>query len=189
MSTPRRYLYVGPPDLLERAATSPTFLITDTEQIRDALATFGTAHSQRAREVTVTFVVDLRGALRIAPRQSEHVSCAGGEPVLAAGEFVLRYANGSWSVCGATNQSTGYCPEPSSSGRPVCTVLPPDRPACLQLSRSAEATTSLRPGGGRGVYSSNMNLQVRLSSHPDQLFGGGAFLKIFSFCSVPSPLQ
>ena len=32
------------------------------------------------------FVVSLDGQLRLAPHRSEHVDCAAGQPVLAAGE-------------------------------------------------------------------------------------------------------
>ena len=42
-------------------------------------------------------------------------ACAGGEPVLAAGELQLeRGARGRVQARWASNQSTGYCPEPRS---------------------------------------------------------------------------
>jgi hypothetical protein len=62
----------------------------------------------------VTFVVDDQGVLRVGDRHSEHVACAGGAPVLAAGEMTFRLAGRSISAVGVTNQSTGYCPEPES---------------------------------------------------------------------------
>ncbi|PSM45330.1 hypothetical protein C6Y14_00035 [Streptomyces dioscori] len=34
-----------------------------------------------------TFMVGVDGALRLAPRRSEHVACAGGAMVLSAGEI------------------------------------------------------------------------------------------------------
>ncbi|GAA3279483.1 hypothetical protein [Streptomyces lavendulae] len=59
-----------------------------------------------------TYVVDREGVLRIAPRRSEHVVCAGGEPVRAAGEMgFLRGAAGRWTVDAVSNLSTGYCPD------------------------------------------------------------------------------
>lgn len=59
-----------------------------------------------------TYVVDREGVLRIAPRRSEHVVCAGGEPVRAAGEMgFLRGAAGRWAVDAVSNLSTGYCPD------------------------------------------------------------------------------
>jgi hypothetical protein len=57
-----------------------------------------------------TFVVDRDQALRLAPRGSEHVACAEGGDVLAAGEMFFDGVE----VVEVTNQSTGYCPEPES---------------------------------------------------------------------------
>ncbi len=62
----------------------------------------------------VTFVVDEEGHLRVADRRSEHVACAGGRPVRSAGELFLLAAPGPVRVARATNQSTGYYPEPES---------------------------------------------------------------------------
>ncbi len=61
-----------------------------------------------------TFVVDQAGVLRLAPRRSEHVVCAGGEAVLGAGEIGFREESGRWAVDEVSNQSTGYCPDTSS---------------------------------------------------------------------------
>jgi hypothetical protein len=54
------------------------------------------------------------GSLRIADRRSEHVTCAEGQPVLSAGEMTFMCGKGRIFVVSATNQSTGYCPEPES---------------------------------------------------------------------------
>jgi hypothetical protein len=77
--------------------------ISDTQQKPDADGT-----------VMATFVVDEMGTLRIADRRSEHVACAGGGPVLAAGEITFGRIGKSWEVLALTNQSAGYCPEPQS---------------------------------------------------------------------------
>jgi hypothetical protein len=61
-----------------------------------------------------TFVIDLGGILRLAPRRSEHVACAGGAPVLSAGEITFLHDQGRWIVAEVSNQSTGYCPDPAS---------------------------------------------------------------------------
>ncbi|MGW1554352.1 hypothetical protein [Streptomyces sp. NPDC002346] len=61
-----------------------------------------------------TFVVDATGVLRVAPRRSEHVVCAGGGTVLSAGEMSFRHESGQWVVAEVSNQSTGYCPDVSS---------------------------------------------------------------------------
>nr|WP_222109895.1 TFIIB-type zinc ribbon-containing protein [Streptomyces cupreus] len=61
-----------------------------------------------------TFVVDADGVLLLAPRRSEHVACAGGGPVLSAGEISFTCEEGRWVVGDVSNQSTGYCPDLSS---------------------------------------------------------------------------
>lgn len=61
-----------------------------------------------------TFVVGLDGILRLAPRRSEHVVCAGGEAVLGAGEMSFRDESGRWTADEVSNQSTGYCPDTRS---------------------------------------------------------------------------
>ncbi len=64
--------------------------------------------------LTVTFVVDERGQLWINDRRSEHVVCANGGSVLTAGELSFFLSDGQVEFYEATNQSTGYCPEPES---------------------------------------------------------------------------
>ena len=54
-------------------------------------------------------MVPLDGVLRLASRRSEHVACASGAPVLAAGEIFFESAHASE----ISNLSTGYCPEPA----------------------------------------------------------------------------
>jgi hypothetical protein len=88
----RRYRYVGPKDLLSLVTSSRGAAI-------DA-----------ARNGTFTFVVTTDGVLRVAPRHSEHVVCAGGAEVLSAGEIRVERAR----VVSVSNQSTGFCPEPES---------------------------------------------------------------------------
>jgi hypothetical protein len=61
-----------------------------------------------------SFVVSLDGQLRLAPRRSENVDCAAGQPVLAAGEVLFFAGLGRWSVIEISNQSAGYCPDPDS---------------------------------------------------------------------------
>lgn len=68
----------------------------------------------RARDAlgsTLTYVVDALGELRVAPRESEHVACAGGGPVMTAGEVTVS-ARG--DVLEASNLSTGFCPDVGS---------------------------------------------------------------------------
>ncbi len=92
------YAYVGPPEL--RALVRPG---TAGEPVRSA-------SDVEAQDEPFTFVVTLDGVLRIAPRRSEHVVCAGGRDVLAAGEIAFDGA----VVTEVSNQSTGYCPAEES---------------------------------------------------------------------------
>jgi DNA-directed RNA polymerase subunit RPC12/RpoP len=61
-----------------------------------------------------TFVIGVDGALRLAPRRSEHVACAAGAPVLSAGEITFVHDQGQWRVSEISNQSAGYCPDLAS---------------------------------------------------------------------------
>jgi hypothetical protein len=110
----RLYSYVGPRQIADRVITSPpgTPVESPEDVIRWARATGRKAGADGA--ITVTFVVDDGGILRIADRRSEHVACAGGGPVRAAGEMTLVAEDGSVEVLSVSNQSTGYCPEPES---------------------------------------------------------------------------
>ncbi|MFC9330861.1 hypothetical protein [Kitasatospora sp. NPDC057015] len=111
MSVSHRYRYVGPAD--PRAAVQPGY---GGFRVRTA-ADFATWVAERAAEELAdpfTFVIDTDGVLLLAPRRSEHVACAGGQPVLSAGEMSFQHASGRWAVDGVSNQSTGYCPDTSS---------------------------------------------------------------------------
>jgi hypothetical protein len=61
--------------------------------------------------VIATFVIDMHGELRLADRYSEHIACAGREPVLSAGEIFISWNKKYFEVSEITNQSTGYCPK------------------------------------------------------------------------------
>ncbi|OEV22323.1 hypothetical protein AN221_01295 [Streptomyces nanshensis] len=104
----QRYRYVGPAELkvLVRAGG-------EGRSIRSA-ADFGEWVSALTLDELAepfTFVVDGGGVLRLAPRRSEHVVCAGGGEVLSAGEMSFREDSGRWVVEEVSNQSTGYCPD------------------------------------------------------------------------------
>lgn len=105
----RLYRYVGPPDIARDLRDAPPgHEVSSADALRAALASL----APNAREpVTCTFVVDELGVLRIADRSSEHVACAGFRPVMAAGELTF---DDEGEVVDASNQSTGFCPEPSS---------------------------------------------------------------------------
>lgn len=100
----KAYDYVGPDEIKQRVAP-PGTAIHSLADLRAWIA----ANAKELEQGTVTYTVIVDGTLRIAPRRSEHVACASGGPVLAAGELLLTPRG----VDGASNQSTGFCPEPA----------------------------------------------------------------------------
>ena len=108
----RSYGYVGPSEL--KAVVTP-------EGVGRAVGSFAEfvawVDGRTAGELDepFTFVIDLSGCLRLAPRRSEHVVCAGGERVSGAGEIGFeRRGDEGWAVVLVSNQSTGYCPDLTS---------------------------------------------------------------------------
>ncbi|RAY14096.1 hypothetical protein DPM19_17645 [Actinomadura craniellae] len=107
----RRYRYVGPAELREQVR--PDGLGRPISS-RDDLATWLAEQDEPEREEPFTFVVDTTATLRLAPRRSEHIACAGGDPVLGAGEITFARSHDGWRVSEISNQSTGYCPDVTS---------------------------------------------------------------------------
>ncbi|WP_328807637.1 hypothetical protein [Nonomuraea antri] len=104
----RRYHYVGPAEIRDQTrAGSPGHVISDQNDLADWLQ----KQAAEDRAEPFTFVVDVRGNLRLAPQRSEHVACAGGAPVLSAGEISFAWDGTRWLVSEISNQSTGYCPD------------------------------------------------------------------------------
>jgi hypothetical protein len=106
----RRYRYVGPDEIRRLPAQAAAVDVITVADLESWLA----GDRIRDADEPVTFVVTAAGTLRLAPRRSEHVACAGGSDVLAAGEMSFGKTQGGWSVIEVTNQSTGYCPDPDS---------------------------------------------------------------------------
>ncbi|GHG31093.1 hypothetical protein [Streptomyces zaomyceticus] len=102
------YRYVGPAELKAFVQAG-----SEGRSIRSSadFSTWVTALTSKELAEPFTFVVDDGGVLRLAPRRSEHVVCAGGGDVLSAGEMSFREESGRWVVDEVTNQSTGYCPD------------------------------------------------------------------------------
>ncbi|MYS21272.1 hypothetical protein GA0115240_128515 [Streptomyces sp. DvalAA-14] len=112
MNTSRRcFRYVGPADLSAAARAEGAAVGIRTGS--DLAAWLAVRTEEELRE-PFTFVIGLDGMLRLAPRRSEHVACAGGEPVLSAGEIAFARRAGEWAVAEISNQSTGYCPDVAS---------------------------------------------------------------------------
>ena len=111
---PRFYRYVGPKDILKRTAGDPRGLrVISMPELAEWVRSSGLTPN-REDLIALTFVVDSEGFLRVADRFSEHVACAGGDPVLSAGEMFIRLTEEELLVQEISNQSTGYCPEPES---------------------------------------------------------------------------
>ncbi|MCX4823875.1 hypothetical protein OG883_29175 [Streptomyces sp. NBC_01142] len=104
----RRYGYVGPAEI--RAAVRPG---SEGRVIRTLDDFEAWASDQAVDELAepFTYVVDGDGDLRLAPRRSEHVACAGRGAVLGAGEIAFSRGGVGWAICEVSNQSTGYCPD------------------------------------------------------------------------------
>ena len=106
-----RYRYVGPADLTAGARPGGGGRRIGTR------ADFEDWVGERSAEELAepfTFVVGTDGLLRLTPRRSEHVVCAGGDPVLSAGEIGFVRETGRWVVGEVSNHSTGYCPDTNS---------------------------------------------------------------------------
>lgn len=83
MTAPRRYRYVGPQELSRLARPAE---VVDVESA-DVLDQWLSSRPRRERTQPLTYVITLDSMLRLAPRHSEHVACAAGADVLAAGEI------------------------------------------------------------------------------------------------------
>ncbi|MFB6613851.1 hypothetical protein ACFCV9_06500 [Streptomyces sp. NPDC056367] len=105
------YRYVGPAEL--RSLVRPEAVGTGIRSAADLEGRLCALPPEETAE-PFTFVVDPAGVLRLAARRSEHVVCAGGGTVLAAGEMGFRRESGRWVVAEVSNQSTGYCPDTTS---------------------------------------------------------------------------
>jgi hypothetical protein len=110
MSQARRYRYLGPAELRTESAPADLVAVGTRATLDKWLA------ERDLEDLTepFTFIVDLSGVLWLAARRTEHVACAGGQDVLAAGEMAFAHSPSGWSVHEVSNQSTGYCPNPDS---------------------------------------------------------------------------
>ena len=111
---PRLYNYVGPNEIKVVALREvKRFRIQSIPELVSCIQTLS-PNSRLNNSLICTFTIDTHGELWLADRRSEHVACAGGEDVLAAGEMTFVQAGAGFEVIEVTNQSTGYCPQPSS---------------------------------------------------------------------------
>jgi hypothetical protein len=144
----RLYRYIGPKLIGDRATHAPA-----GTAIRAAadVARWVRDSGQRPGPdgcVIATFIVDAAGVLLVADRHSEHVACAGRQPVRSAGEITFRVAGGAAEVTAVSNQSTGYCPEPESwpvvvTALSAAGLEPPEEFALACVFRRCPACDSL----------------------------------------------
>jgi hypothetical protein len=105
---PRTYDYVGSAEIAAQARAPIERL---QPRSPDEIRSWRLARGKDTLELT--YIVDATGALWLSDRRTEHVACARGGPVLGAGELVLRLGKHEVTILEVTNQSTGFCPEPS----------------------------------------------------------------------------
>lgn len=108
------YHYQGPAEFaVIGPEPPPRARISDGEDVQGWIRQSGQTPDAEG-QVSATFVVDTAGQLWVADRCSEHVQCARGGEVLAAGEITFGLSPAGVEVSAVTNQSTGYCPGPES---------------------------------------------------------------------------
>lgn len=110
MQHSHNYYYIGPHDLL--SSLSERHHIQGAQDVSGWISQ--TKQQPKNGMVVATFIVNTAGQLWVADRHSEHVACALGQPVLSAGEMTFALNGKQMSVVEVSNQSLGYCPEPSS---------------------------------------------------------------------------
>ena len=103
------YRYVGPPHLRGAASTARGRIASAADVVA-----WARRNGEARGEFVVTFIVNAREELWIADRHSEHVWCAAGGPVKSAGEMTFVVDKERVEVVAMSNQSTGYCPPPST---------------------------------------------------------------------------
>lgn len=109
----KRYHYVGPKEFEHYAESN--IVRTQVRSQHDVVAWFQQTHPRLKSylEVTATYIVDTDGHVWVTDRCYEHIACARGRDVLAAGEITFEVEQQTVEVTSISNQSTGYCPEPS----------------------------------------------------------------------------
>ena len=104
------YRYVGPEHI--RAAVEGMAPGVAVRSERDLAEWADRQTEWRNGELIATYVVLVGGLLQLAPRRCEHVACAAGQEVWAAGELTL-CRQPELAIVAISNLSTGYCPQPA----------------------------------------------------------------------------
>ncbi len=107
------YFYIGPKEIA--AKVDPQYEGCKISQIEDIQKWVKASNQTIVNDVVIaTFIINEAAILVLSDRHSEHVACAGGRNVLSAGEITFNFEEGEVYISEITNQSTGYCPKPSS---------------------------------------------------------------------------
>ena len=107
------YFYVGSQEIRKKVDKRyEGCTITHVKDVKAWVA--DTNQDLRHGMVIATFIINEQEHLVISDRHSEHVMCAGGRNVLSAGEITFSFEDGEILVSDISNQSTGYCPKPTS---------------------------------------------------------------------------
>ncbi len=110
----RLYPYIGSAAIRDAVdPASPRHEVMSPAGVHAWLLSQGEVWPEK-REIVFTYVVLPPACLFIADRRSEHVACARGGEVLAAGEITCSRRGDDIEVVETSNLSTGYCPESSS---------------------------------------------------------------------------
>ncbi len=116
MNPPQSYPYIDPKEITQRV--SKKYEGSKIIQIEDLRKWIKNSNQILVNDqLTATFVINEQKELVISDRNSEHVVCAGGRKVLSVGEITFGFEDEDEEeifVAEISNQSTGYCPKPTS---------------------------------------------------------------------------
>jgi len=113
MKNIQSYFYVGSEEIAKRV--DKRYEGNKIAQISDIQKWIENDNQTIVNEnLIATFIINEQKELVISDRHSEHVMCAGGRSVLAAGEITFSFEKEDVFVSEISNQSTGYCPKPAS---------------------------------------------------------------------------
>ena len=106
------YSYVGPKHIINSVSYNiQKFRVTNSENVKQWIQKTSQV-MERDYSIIATYIIDEQQQLWITDRRYEHVACAEGKRVLAAGEMTFLVEN-NVSISEISNQSTGYCPKKS----------------------------------------------------------------------------
>lgn len=115
------FSYVGPEEIKKKIHPEfEGYSIRNKKDILDWIKLM--RQTFQHHKLIVTYIIDKHRVLKISDRCSEHVVCAGGQKVLAAGELTFMQEKGNLWISGISNQSTGYCPIIESWETVNCTL-------------------------------------------------------------------